>query len=72
MMGNWTDMAGYGFEHWFIFAVMVTIFLYPIGRILGRIGLSPFWSVLALVPFVNLLALWFLAFIEWPEGRTSN
>jgi hypothetical protein len=61
-------MAGYGLGHWVIFAVMVAVFLYPIGRILGRIGLSPFWSVLALIPLVNLVALWFLAFIDWP-GR---
>lgn len=65
-------MAGYGLGHWLAFAIMVAIFLYPIGRILGRIGLSPFWSVLALIPLANLIALWLLAFIDWPgaERRT--
>ena len=68
MMGDWTHMAGYGLGHWVVFAVMVAVVLYPVGRILGRIGLSPFWSVLALIPVVNLFALWLLAFIDWP-GR---
>jgi len=70
MMGNWTDMAGYGPLHWFVFVIMVAAFLYPIGRILGRIGFSPFWSILAFIPLVNLFALWLLAFMDWPaRGR---
>lgn len=51
-----------------VFAQTVA-FLYPIGRILGRIGLSPFWSVLAVVPLVNLIGLWVLAFADWPARR---
>jgi len=61
-------MVGYGFSHWLMFALMVAAVLYPVGRILGRIGLSPFWSVLALIPFINLVSLWVLAFTEWPRG----
>lgn len=70
MMGDWTMMAGYGIAHWIMFAVMIAVILYPIGRILGRIGMSPFWSVLALIPLVNLIALWVLAFVEWPKRGT--
>lgn len=66
MMGNWTDMAGYGLGHWVVFALMAAVVLYPIGRILGRIGVSPFWSILAFIPLVNLIALWVLAFVDWP------
>jgi hypothetical protein len=74
MMGDWTDMAGYGIGHWLMFIVMVVVILYPVGRILARIGISPFWSIVALIPFVNLIALWLLAFIEWPDSprKTSG
>lgn len=75
MMDGW--MVGYGFGyglgHWLIFAIFVAVVLYPLGRILNRVGFSPFWSVLALIPFINLLALWVLAFSDWPrdgEKRT--
>ena len=69
MMTGWTEMmSGYGVGHWIAFAVIVAVVLYPIGRILGRLGLSPFWSVLALIPLVNLIGLWLLAFIDWPRG----
>ena len=63
MMGYW---AGTGVGHWIVFAVFAAILLYPLGRILGRLGLSPFWSVLAFVPLANLIGLWLLAFIRWP------
>lgn len=71
MMNDWTLMAGYGLGHWIFFVVMVAVLLYPIGRILGRIGLSPFWSVLAFIPLVNLIALWVLAFVDWPRKEGS-
>jgi hypothetical protein len=67
MMSDWTGMTGFGVGHWAIFTVMVAAILYPIGRILGRMGLLPFWSVFALVPFINVIALWILAFTDWPR-----
>ena len=39
MMDN--CMTGYGLAHWLVFVVMVAIVLYPAGRILRRLGLSP-------------------------------
>lgn len=74
MMDGWPGMAGFGIGHWVAFAIMVAVLLYPIGRILGRIGLSPFWSILALIPLVNVIALWVLAFVDWPwkDRRTSS
>ncbi|MGT2467630.1 hypothetical protein ACVOMV_26350 (plasmid) [Mesorhizobium atlanticum] len=68
MTRDWIDMTGYGLGHWAVFAVMIAVLLYPIGRILSRIGLSPLWSVLAVIPVVNLIGLWVLAFADWP-GR---
>lgn len=72
MMNYWMDFPGMGFglTHWVIFAVFIAVVLYPVGRILDRIGFSPFWSVVAMIPIVNLIALWVLAFTEWP--RDSN
>lgn len=67
MMHDWVGMGGFEFGHWAIFTVIVAAILYPIGRILRRIGLSPFWSVFALIPFVNVIALWILAFTDWPR-----
>ncbi len=68
---GWADPMAVGWLHWVIFMVVAVLVLYPIGRILKRLGLSPFWSVLAFIPLVNLAALWALAVAEWPlrNGR---
>lgn len=74
-MDSWMWTAdvdfGYGLGHWIIFAVVVAVVLYPIGRILNRIGFSPFWSVLMLVPLANLFGLWVVAFSDWPRDSGS-
>jgi predicted PurR-regulated permease PerM len=75
MMDDWMWMGfgfGYGVAHWIIFAIFVAVILYPVGRILNRIGFSPLWSVLVFVPLANLLALWVLAFSDWPRDREQR
>lgn len=72
MMGTWPMMAGYGLGHWIFFAAMAALLLYPIGRILRRIGLSPFWCVVAIFPLVNLIGLWVLAFVDWPTRSNTT
>jgi hypothetical protein len=46
--------------------------LIPVAKLLRRLGFSPGWSLLVLVPLVNLIALWALAFMRWPIDRASN
>lgn len=72
MTDHWMWMPGFGLAHWVFFGVMVAAVLYPVGRILGRLGLSPFWSLLVFVPFVNLLSLWVLAFCNWPLENSDS
>jgi hypothetical protein len=70
-MMHWPEMWGYGFAHWLFFIVVVVIIVYPIGRILRRLGFSPFWSVLVFVPLVNLVSLWILAFSDWQSRKND-
>ena len=67
MMGDWS------IGHWIMFAAVVALILYPTGRILRRIGISPFWSVVALIPLANIIGLWVVALSAWPrdKGTTS-
>jgi hypothetical protein len=69
MMNGW--MYGYGPFHLLWFIVMIAVVIYPVGRMLSRIGLSPLWSVVMFIPLVNLIALWILAFTEWPSRRVE-
>ena len=61
------DMMIWSVWYWIIFIIFVALVLYPIGRILRRIGFSPLWSVLAFIPIVNLIGLWVLALSNWPR-----
>jgi ATP/ADP translocase len=73
MHANLPGMAGYGIAQWIVAAVAVAVVVYPIGRILRRMGFSPLLSIVALFPFLNILALWIVAFIDWPEAaRTAE
>lgn len=69
---GWGFIGVFGPGAWLMMWLAALVVLYPIGRILGRIGLSPLWALVALVPLLNLIALWVLAFAEWPErGRAA-
>lgn len=71
MMDGWMYGYGFGPGHWLWFIVVIAVVVYPVGRILSRIGFSPLWSVVMFVPLVNLIALWILEFTDWPSGRTE-
>jgi len=70
MMGGSDMIMGYwSVWHWIVFAAFAALVLYPIGRILARIGFSPFWSVIAFIPFANLVGLWVVALATWPRNQ---
>jgi uncharacterized membrane protein YhaH (DUF805 family) len=35
-------------------------------RVLRRAGFSRWWALMVLVPVVNLIGLWLLAYVRWP------
>lgn len=49
--------------------IMLIVVLLPFWRITQKAGFSGFWSLLLLVPLVNLLFLYFLAFARWPKNQ---
>lgn len=69
-------MSGFGFPELVIvagllfFGLLLTVL--PFWRIFRKAGFSSWWSVLMLVPGANLVALFYLAFAEWPSLRRSN
>jgi len=68
-MPNWVFMTDFMLHHFLMFALGAAFLLYPIGRILSRMGFSPFWSIFAVIPLVNLVLLWVVAVIDWPRGE---
>ncbi len=51
-------------------AALLLLVIWPAGRICRRAGFSPLLGVLAVVPVLNVLLLWFVALAEWPITRS--
>jgi hypothetical protein len=43
--------------------------IWPYSRIFGKAGFSGAFSILMVVPLVNLIALWVFAYSDWPALR---
>lgn len=48
--------------------VTLALVLYPTGRILRRMGFPPLAAIVVLIPPLNLVALWAVAFVDWPNA----
>jgi len=53
-------------------AVMTIVFAVPGAIILRRLGFSRWWVILAMLPYVNIVGLWVLAFVRWPALDRSR
>ena len=54
---------GYGF-FWPLAAIIAII---PFWRICDRVGLSPWLSLLLLIPLANVIFIYYVAFADWPS-----
>ena len=64
----WT--GGFGFIPLLIILVLLVV---PYWKIRSRSGHSGAWGLLMLVPLVNVISLWVLAFKRWPAlGETDR
>lgn len=52
--------------------VMALIIIVPMWRICMKAGYTGWLGVLAVVPFANLILLYFLAFADWPALRRDS
>ena len=67
-----------GLEIWqsyLIIGMLILLFVAFSGMVLIRTGRSPLWCLALLVPVVQIIALWALAFADWPnidEKKSKN
>ncbi|WP_206609487.1 hypothetical protein [Thiohalobacter thiocyanaticus] len=54
---------------WIIFALIIIV---PFWAIFSKAGYSKWLSLLMVIPIVNLIALYFLAFSAWPSLRKRD
>jgi len=52
-----------------IIVVVALIYFVPLVKILHKAGYSGWWSLLMLVPILNIIMLYVFAFADWPALR---
>lgn len=65
----------YHHYHWLglPWLIVLVIAVVPFWRICKRVGHSPWLSLLVLLPLVNLVFVYYLAFSQWPlENRSAS
>ena len=60
-------MGSLSIAHWFVILLLMVLWVVPLWRILKKAGYNPGISLVALLPPVGLIVLWWSAFAD---GRT--
>jgi hypothetical protein len=60
----------YGYHDFWLIGSIIAII--PFWRICDRVGLSPWLSLLLLVPLANIIFVYYVAFADWPAHRGST
>ena len=63
------DMGEHGISNGLILLIILALTILPFWKIFSKAGYSGAWSLLMLVPLVNVLAIWIFAFSDWPVRR---
>ena len=50
---------------WLFMIIVGLIIVVPFMQLFRRAGFAPFWGLLMLIPFLGIIALYVLAFIDW-------
>lgn len=50
-----------------IIGIIIVYTFYICGKILARTGRGPIWTLMLLVPGVQIIAFWLFAFSRWPR-----
>ena len=66
-MGMGMNMGGFGMA--FPLLLYIVLIALPVALIIGKAGYSRWWTILALIPMVNLIALWVFALANWPVSQ---
>ncbi len=54
-----------------VLGIIVLGFIGAAGFVLARLGIKPLWAVVLVVPVVQIISLWVMAYIKWPRKGTS-
>lgn len=68
-------MDSFSIWHWLAvltYISMIAAFVFPCWKIVSKAGYAGAWSLLALIPLVNVIMLWVFAFSSWPNSKDAR
>jgi hypothetical protein len=60
-------MGGMSLWHWMVLFIVFVLPNLPAPWVMRRAGISGWWWLLFIIPFVNVVWLYVFAFREWPR-----
>ncbi len=66
------EMAWWFGAHWLTMLLGAVVIVLPFWKIFAKAGFSGWLGLLMIVPLVNLLALYGLAFSDWPSSGRAD
>ncbi|NIL23539.1 hypothetical protein HB991_13600 [Yersinia mollaretii] len=51
----------------FVILVLFFAFIFPMSKVFSKAGFHPAMCLLLLIPVVNVIALYYLAYAKWPS-----
>lgn len=68
-------MPDTSFPEWLAYLAKAIAILYGMivtGIAIGKTGRHPLWALLILLPFIQILSIWFLAYCQWPSQKDNR
>ena len=64
--------AGIGLWHLLIGIIWIAVIILPFWKIWSKAGFTGWLSLLMIVPLINLVSLYYLAFARWPTHERAS
>lgn len=71
MMGGYMHGNALWAGHWLWLLVMAVLVIVPVWRICQRAGYPGWLSMFIVIPMLNLVFLYFIAFSDWPANQET-
>lgn len=52
--------------------LIIVFVLWPTAKVLRRLGVSPAWLALVIIPLAALILLWCLSYAKWPGNEQGT
>lgn len=66
------DMAWWFGAHWLTMLLGAVVIVFPFWKIFVKAGFSGWLGLLMIIPMINLIVLYVLAFSDWPSSRRAD